>query len=248
MNISPQKTTWRMLENKPTQVSYNPSVLRQLGEKVKHDNRYKWLPFGTIRQVLKLRINSKFRSRKPHTAKHIKQTRVTQSNLITIKRSGHKPDPNIIFSTCNTQSLKTKELQISELINDYALDFLIVTETWLNAKQDQWKENTILNKDGLTMLTTDRTNENRGGGLALIHKSKFKATTITKGNRPTFEFATWELKLKSTTLTVHGIYHPHPHLGIKLPILHSLRISWSLPLMLSQSIRTAYALVTSTYT
>ena len=141
VKISPQKPTW-MLNNKPTQpnqVSYDPSVLRQLGKKVKHDNRYKWLPFGTIKQVLKLKLNNKNRSRKSHAAKCFKQTGVTKSNLITIKRSGHKPDSNIIFSTCNIQSLKHKELQVSEVINDYALDFLVVTETWLNAKQDQWK-------------------------------------------------------------------------------------------------------------
>ena len=97
------------------------------------------------------------------------------------------------------------------------MDFLVVTETWLNAKQDQWKNNTILNKDGLTMLMADRTN--RGGGLALINKSRYKATTITKGNRPTFELATWELKLKNSTLAVHGIYHPLPHLEIRPPTL-----------------------------
>ena len=217
IKISPQKQTW-MLNNKPTQpnqVSYDPSVLRQLGEKVKHDNRYKWLPFGTIKQVLKLKINNKNRSRKSHTAKCFKQTGVTKSNLITIKRSSHKPDSNIIFSICNIQSLKHKELQVSELINDYALDFLVVTKTWLNAKQDQWKDRTILNRDGLIMLTTDRTNRDRGGGIALIYKSKYRATTITKGNRPTFEFATWELKLKNSTLVVHGIYHPPPSLRNK---------------------------------
>ena len=77
------------------------------------------------------------------------------------------------------------------------------------------ENSTILNRDGLTMLTTDRTNRDRGGGLALIYKSKYKATTITKGNRPTFEFATWELKLKNSTLAVHGIYHPPPSLKNK---------------------------------
>ena len=77
------------------------------------------------------------------------------------------------------------------------------------------KNSTILNRDGLTMLATNRTNRDRGGGLALIYKSKYKATTITKGNRPTFEFATWELKLKNSTLAVHGIYHPPPSLKNK---------------------------------
>ena len=204
----------------PIQVSYDPNELKQLGEKVKHDNRYKWLTFGTIKQVLKLRLNNKNRSRKKqtHPIRCFKQTGVTQSNLITIKRRGHKPDSNIIFSSCNIQSLKNKELQVSGLINDYALDFLVVTETWLNAKQDQLKDNTILNKDRLTMLTANRTNSNRGGGLALIYKSKYKATTTTKGNRPTFEFATWELKLKNGTLTVHGIYHPPPSLRNKMTV------------------------------
>ena len=65
------------------------------------------------------------------------------------------------------------------------------------------------------MLTANRTNRERGGGLALIHKSKYKATTIAKGYRPTFEFATWELKLNNSTLVVHGIYHPPPSLRNK---------------------------------
>ena len=194
-------------------MSYEPLILRELGKIVKHDKRYKWLPFGTVKQVLKLGLNNKHKSRKTQTTHCFKQTGVTRSNLITIRKTGHKTDSNIIFSTCNIQSLRNKELQISELIEDYALDFLVVTETWLNAKQDQWKDSTILNKDGLTMLTTNRTN--RGGGLALIYKSHYKATTITKGHKPTFEFATWELKIKNKTLTVHGIYHPPPSLRNK---------------------------------
>ena len=128
-------------KQKQKQVSYEPCVLKQLGEIVKHDTRYKWLPFGTVKQVLKLKLNNKNRSRKTQATQCFKQTGVRRSNLITFKKTGHKTDSNIIFSTCNIQSLKNKELQVSELIEDYALDFLVVTETetWLNAKQDHGK-------------------------------------------------------------------------------------------------------------
>ena len=66
-------------KQKQKQVSYEPLVLRELGEIVKHDKRYKWLPFGTVKQVLKLGLNNKNKSRKPQTqtAHYFKQTGVT---------------------------------------------------------------------------------------------------------------------------------------------------------------------------
>ena len=49
-------------------------------------------------------------------------------------------DTKITFATCNIQSLRYKELQVSQLIADYSLDFLVLTETWLNNNHNQWKE------------------------------------------------------------------------------------------------------------
>ena len=110
---------------------------------------------------------------------------------------------------------KNKELQLSKLISDYSLDFLVVTETWLNAMQEHWKDTTILNRDSLTLLTANRPSGKKGGGLALIHKSTIKASTLKKGSKSTFEYATWELKFKNNILTLHGIYHPPPSLTNK---------------------------------
>ena len=142
---------------------------------------------------------------------------INRSNLITVKKDGHKTDTNMIFSTCNIQSIRFKELQLSELINDYSLDFLVFTETWLNAKQEHWKHTTILNRDGLSLITADRTGGKKGGGLALIHKSKYKATTINKGKKiHILNLQHGNLNLESNTLTVHGIYHPPPSLTNKI--------------------------------
>ena len=113
------------------------------------------------------------------------------------------------------QSLKPKELQVSDLINDYSLDFLLLTETWLNDKHKQWKDCTILDKDGLSLSTADRVGR-KGGGLALIHKTAYNTKLLDKGIRPTFEHATWELKTKKVTLAIHGIYHPPPSLANKM--------------------------------
>ena len=116
-------------------------------------------------------------------------------------------DRKIIFTTCNIQSLRYKELQVSQLITDYALDFIVLTETWLNNNHDNWKNTTILNRDNLKLSTVDcRTG--KGGGLALIHKAQYPVKFISSGYKASFEFATWELRVKNNTIIIHGIYHP----------------------------------------
>ena len=53
---------------------------------------------------------------------------------------------------CNVQSLKAKELLVSDLIKDYSMDFLVATELWLNDKTDkQWYENTEFDHNGLKL-------------------------------------------------------------------------------------------------
>ena len=44
--------------------------------------------------------------------------------------------------------------------------------------------------------------------IALIHQSKYPCKSIQSGNKPSFECAIWELKIKTETFTIHGIYHP----------------------------------------
>ena len=74
---------------------------------------------------------------------------------------------------------------------------------------------TTLNKDGLSLSTSDRVGR-KGGGLALIHKTAYKTKLPNKGTRPTFEHASWELRIKNVNLIIHGIYHPPPSLANKM--------------------------------
>ena len=60
-----------------------------------------------------------------------------------IQGEGTKPQANFTIATCNIQLLKNKDLQVSELISDYSIDALVITETWLKAKDDHWKKHNI---------------------------------------------------------------------------------------------------------
>ena len=196
--------------------TYSAEVLRTIRATSLHDHRLKILPFGAIKRIKELKLNNKKRKRRNRRKirQPFKQYGCNYNNIISIKRTDHKPESNIIFGTCNVQSLKPKELQVSDLINDYSLDFLLLTETWLNDKHKQWKDCTVLDKDGLSLSTADRVGR-KGGGLALIHKTAYNTKLLDRGIRPTFEHATWELKTKKATLVIHGIYHPPPSLTNK---------------------------------
>ena len=110
--------------------------------------------------------------------------------------------------------LQFKELQVSELLNDYTMDFIVLMETWLNNNHNQWKDTTILNRDGWTLLTSDRQSR-KGGGLALTVKTKYKPKELQHTIHITFESVTWELNVKNTKLAIHGIYHVPPSLRNK---------------------------------
>ena len=116
-------------------------------------------------------------------------------------------DPNTILATCNIQSVKNKELQVSELIHDHAVDILILTETWLTNKDKSWCEVMNLNKNNFQLHMANRQN-GRGDGLALICKSHYKIASLQKGSTKSFGYVTWRVTAKNRQLTVMGIYHP----------------------------------------
>ena len=197
---------------------YSAKELKAIRTTCQYDQRLKILPFGAIRKIKELKLNRKRRRgrrNKQNTRIPFRQYGCNLNNIITIKKQGRKPENNIIFGTCNIQSVKPKELQVSDLVNDYSLDFLILTETWLSNKHMQWKDCTTLNKDGLSLSMANRIGR-KGGGLALIHKTVYKTKLLNKGARPTFEHASWELKIKNVNLIIHGIYHPPPSLANKM--------------------------------
>ena len=92
--------------------------------------------------------------------------------------------------------IKTKELQVGELLSDYSINALVGTETWLNSKDNIWVDTTDLNRNPYKMYIQNRQSEHRGGGIALICKKHYPVTLKDSGNTCPFEYATWQISIK----------------------------------------------------
>ena len=186
-----------VLNNKLT-IVYDPVSLRHMESAVQHDYRLRTLPLNAIKTIRMLGLNVKLRSRRNHKRKGFTQTGANRANLVMVKKIPFH-DPIVIIATVNVQSLKTKELQVSEVFDDHGLDILALTETWLTHKEEtdkNWCEATELNK-GLKSLYTHNRSKGRGSGLGLTCKSHYKVTVLRKGHKPSSEYCTWELTVKS---------------------------------------------------
>ena len=187
-------------------IVYDPLTLKCIRDNTQHDLRYSTLPFGAVSMIRKLRINNKTIRNKAYKRPEIHQTGVDRSNHLKIKCCSRKVPPNIVVATCNTQSLKSKELQVSELLDNHAIDVLLIMEIWLTSKDSLWKQTTDLNKNQYQLHTHDRVS-GKGGGIALISKCYLQTTKVSSSHRRSFEQAMWKVNTKNTTLTIHGIYH-----------------------------------------
>ena len=132
-----------------------------------------------------------------------------QRTLHKYKDNTKKNSTNIILGTINIQSIKRKELQLLELLEDYSLDALIITDTWLtnNDTDTQWLETTPLNRNPYSLIQANRPN-GRGSRLALITKSCYTIKEVKNGSYPSFEHATWEFNVRNKQIHITVIYHP----------------------------------------
>ena len=168
------------------------------------------MPIEAIKTIRKLRLNRK-RRRHPYTSQKRTQHKQTKSNaefLINVKRTSHS-STRVTIGTCNVQSLRNKDLQISDLLTDYSIDILALTETWLtdNPSDEWWLQSTPLNRDPYNILIHNR-QDRRGGGVVLIVKSDFATRLIESDTTDSFEYATWEISIKWRSLTLTVLYHP----------------------------------------
>ena len=161
-------------------IEYQPNALWLMGNRLQHDHRLKILPFGAINTIRQLKLNAKPIKNRLSTRLNLHQSGANRSYLINIKKNGYKSESRIIFTTCGIQSIRYKELQVSQLMSDYSLDFLVLTETCLNSKYDLWKDTTPVNKDQLKLQMADH-DEGKGGGLALISKHHYTCQCVHRG-------------------------------------------------------------------
>ena len=104
----------------------------------------------------------------------------------------------------NSRSINGKEDSIHELITDYNLDFLALTETWCSDKSSVSLG--LITPPGYTITHTNR--ESRGGGVALIHRDSFKYKCDKSVFFTTFEYQTVSLQSNSDNIRITTVYLP----------------------------------------
>ena len=189
-------------------IAYSANALKATRNNCQHDQWFKILPFRAKRNIRELRINHRPSKQGANMIKpEIHQHGCNNKNLRKLLNSKTNSTCNIIGGMCNVQSLKAKELLVSDLIKDYSVDFLVATELWLNDKTEkQWYKN-MFNCNGLKLYNINRKNH-KSGGLALIAKCQYKVSECKSGATRSFEHATWKLHVRGAPINITAIYHP----------------------------------------
>ena len=89
-------------------------------------------------------------------------------------------------------------------------DLVVFTETWFNSTDNNESYINALVPDGYAIQHVDRANGQRGGGVALIHRTsiKLKKEKMMKFNQ--FEVLMCSLNLNNTVISMFIIYRPPP--------------------------------------
>ena len=125
------------------------------------------------------------------------------TNLISIAskpKTTLKPINNTIrMALLNVRSLNNKSFLVNDFITTSKLDFMFLTETWLEQ-----------NNSATVLIETAPPNYNffdacrsgkRGGGVAAIFKNVFQGKQMLFGDFPSFEYLSAVLKLQIFSMT-----------------------------------------------
>ena len=173
-------------------------------------NNLTGLPSGLIKGIRELKLNKR-RVR----IGHWKTKSINHANLRNLKQVNttnevkHQQTKKLWFVTINTRSIKQKEDIICGALNEYKINLLVTTETWLKDTQgdQQWLQGSELNRSGFQTLPINR-ETGKGGGIALTIKNiTVKQQDTTEYN--SFKHAVWNINHKDMpAFTVVAIYHP----------------------------------------
>ena len=142
----------------------------------------------------------------------IQQYGVNFRNIYQIKTCNQEVSEhvkNIRLGMLNTRSIKSKEELITENFNEYKLDALLITKTWLQniVEDDTWLQASEFHKNGHEISNINR-QDNRGGGIALLFFTKYNIKTVTHTKYSSIESGVWHIQSGSTHYTLLGVYHP----------------------------------------
>ena len=119
--------------------------------------------------------------------------------------------PSIHFAQFNSQSIHPnntvdKPTILKQFINDYKIDVLALSETWLSPDELSSTINSIL-PDGFSFIHIPRPT-GRGGGVGFIYKSELKVLQFKMKTVPTFECILIKFVVKNTSFAFAQIYRP----------------------------------------
>ena len=111
----------------------------------------------------------------------------------------------------NARSVKNKDLIISQELNDHKIDIAVITETWLKdtAEDEAWTNQSELTQGNYKVKVHNRPGPQKGGGIALIHRSHYPVKELEKGNTITIEYAVWKTEIKENHYMSLASTTPH---------------------------------------
>ena len=198
-------------------IVYTSEDLKNIRDKVCHNQYYRKLSCQTVKTIRNLRINNKKKNKRGSKvgsiSKNINQQRsANRSNLIKINTDefprNQVNQKTIKLSTINVQSVKNKDMIIHQYVCDNKIDLCLLTETWLTDSDIDkvWISCTSLNNRSLRMDTSHRIGQ-QVGGLALVISNILNVTKIDEENKRSFQFAIWKVSCKEYTISIIGVYH-----------------------------------------
>ena len=95
---------------------------------------------------------------------------------------------------------------ICELISDYNLDILTLSETWFSENTLPAVLNSII-PHGFSLLHTPRPQKS-GGGVAVIYRSQLKANIIHNNSYNSFEIIAIKFTISNSNFNIYTIYRP----------------------------------------
>ena len=144
------------------------------------------------------------------------RTRLNLSMLLLLIIGGVKVNPglssspNLTFGMLNTRSVVNKAPLLHSLITDNDLSILAIAETWVKSDDPP----VIINGPappgyGILHVHRDNPDQNRGGGLAIIHRDTINIQPRKhKINHSSFELQLVNITLQSRDILLANIYRP----------------------------------------
>ena len=110
----------------------------------------------------------------------------------------------------NVRSIKNKALSVADMVISQDIDILPLTETWLGSSIDDHVIHELV-PTGYELHTVSRSGGNRGGGVAVLHKSGLKLKKVSPhGHFTHFEHADYHVMIHCVTFRLCIIYRPTP--------------------------------------